>query len=108
MRYFHPIYRILNCAPGGAPLPVDYRAVIRIEARLVRPGLADLGHQLVLVDGNSKAGLRRQSAVSVLDGWQGFGEQVVFGVTPLLDEEVRDRCGQLKARRQGNRPVRVM
>ena len=78
-------------------LPVHDRPIVGIKTNAIGTWFADLGHELVFVDGDAEAGLCGQGAVAVGDWWQGFGEQVcVFVVAALLDEEVGDGSGDLK------------
>ena len=55
-------------------LPVHNRPVIGIQASSIGTRFADLGHELVFVDGDAEAGLCGQRSVAVGDWWQGFGE----------------------------------
>ena len=49
----------------GAALPVHDRTVIRVISRCVFPGLADLGHERVLVDGDPEPGAGGDGPISV-------------------------------------------
>lgn len=50
----------------GEALPIDDRAVIAVKPRPVRSGLAHLRLELVFVNGDPKARISQQRAVSVL------------------------------------------
>src|ERR1019366_3914597 len=96
-------------APTMRVLPINNRAVVWVETGTVLLGLANQRHQLVLVYGNTEARLGRQLAMPVLHRRQRFREEVgVLRIAALLDEEVRDRRGNLEAGRQRARSLRIV
>ena len=96
-------------AGGASALPIHYRVVVGVEPGSVQGGLTHLRLELLFVDGDSKARIGQQRAESFFDRRQRFCEKVfVVVIAPLLDEEVRNRRGNLVAGGQGTGPLRVV
>ena len=75
---------IFAAVPVVFNLPVDDRSVVRVELGFVWPRFADLGHQLVFVNGDPETRIGQQWTVTVGDGRERFGEQVVMLVVAAL------------------------